>query len=1442
MYALIPHLISMHYQAGRSCGELEVVSLFVDISGFTALTETLMQHQKDGAELLTAALNGIFQPLVDTVYAHGGFISTFAGDAFTALFPLAANPTEAALHAAATAFFMQQFITHQGIVQTKYGDFTLGVKVGLSVGVAAWGILGGSHEQQSLQTYFFRGPAIDGCAQAEHQAGRGEIIAEARLYTLLAEYVAARPLGDYVQLTGLHRVPPPDKPLPAPLSVAALRPFVLDAVLDLATSGALAEFRQIAIVFISFTESADSQHLNRFATTVLELAGIYDGYFNKLDFGDKGGVILLLFGAPLSHENDMERAADFLLSLADQTTSLDWRAGLTSGTVYAGFLGGSERSEYTAIGDVVNLAARLMMAADWGEIWISPLVAHQLARRGYQMERRGSFTFKGKRAPVAVSRLLHKQAGAAPGAGERHYGVPLIGRETELAQLLNRIEPAVCVPGQQQPASAQAPFAGLIQIYGEAGMGKSRLVYALRERLQQCWHLRWLICPADAILQQSLNPFKHMLSDYFVQIPDHPFEENRARFDYLLDDLIAATALRSNILTRELERTRSFLAALVNLRWDGSLYERLEPRLRFENTLLALQTLLQAESLHQPLVVEIEDLHWLDADSRELLTMLTRNLQGYAVALLCTSRYRDDGSLVPLAVDERAPQHVLELTSLAGPDVKAFAARVLDGSVTDTLVQFLLEKTGGNPFFLEQMVLDLHERGAIAPLDADRPQATDELRGDGRCWSLVADWQLVDVPTSINAVLIARLDRLSVQVRQVVQTAAVLGREFSVLVLSQMLRNDDRLLLKVKTADKEGIWALVSEMRYLFRHALLRDAAYSMQLRSRLRELHALAGGAMEQLYAADLPPHYADLAYHYGQAEDLARERLYAGLAGEWSAAHYANTEAIASLTRALELTSDADRDRRYELLLVREQVYDRQGARAAQLHDLRALAELATLLDKPTYQAEVALRQANYSNVTGDFPTAIAAAQRAIALTRGRAEVHLTATGYLRWGFGLWSQGYYQEAQQQLQQSLHLAQSAALPAIEAESLYQLGKVAYLQGDYISAQWAGEQALTLYRTREDRQGEAQALNHLANIEGDQGNYSAATMYYEQALAIHRAMGDRYGEGVVLSNLGYHYLNQGDFASSTAYYERALAICRVIGDQQGVAIALINLGGIYNDQGDYASAAHHFEQALPICRAIGDQDSLAFVLDGLGVLCQYQGDYSGALTYYEQALTISEAIGDQQGVGRILALLGLIAHNLGDHAAARESLQKALQIEQDSGKLYESGSALTYMGHALAGLGQFAEAMEMYEQALETLREAGRMNQAMEVLAGMARVYLAQGNLPRSNDLVGQIVQHLQDEPLLAGADEPFRVYLTCYQVLRIGQSTRATEVLQAACRLLHERAALIKDERLQRSFLARVPAHRDLLLSCADLMERQSRAADRGETNLPQLSDTAGG
>lgn len=1384
MRSLVPHPIYRYMQSKRRRGSFHAATLFVDIAGFTALTETLMQHRKDGAEVLTDVLQSIFTPLVHQVYEHGGFVSLFAGDAFTAIFPL--RRKMAARHAAQLAIAIQHMFAEYGTVETTYGTFSLGAKVGLGYGKVYWSIPGLANQL----TFLFSGPAVAACTLAETFAEAGEIIASPPFVDALTRLGTAfqrntlPATNNFVRLESLTRHTFRTVAPPIPPTQDMLRPFILNAVLELDEIGAVAEFRNVVVVFLSFDEHIEQHRLNTFVTEVISLAAIYGGYFNKLDIADKGGTMLILFGAPLAHENDIVRAANFVLHMKERITDVRWRAGFTAGLVYAGFIGGDERCEYTAIGDVVNLAARLMMQAPWGDIWTDPLLAHRLRLKDYRVDPVGVRMLKGKRAEVHVSRLVDRYQET-----QERFTSTLVGYDAEIAYLDEWLIPVL-----------HNTCPGIMIVYGEPGLGKSRLLHELKQQFKELYHVIWRVCQTDEIVRPSLNPFRNFLYQYFDQSPTNSHIENKERFDTALNLLITTMQKEHEELASELDRLRSFLGALINIHWDRSLYERLEPELRFQNTLQALATLFQAESVLQPVIVQIEDLHWIDTDTQQCLTFLSRTIVDYPFALVCSSRYQSDGSQVSLTLADEMPLATLALQPLALSSVKALAEQIVHGTVSNHLVEFLADKTAGNPFFVEQLALELRDSESI-------------LRDAQGMWHIQTQ-QLETIPFSINAVLLARLDRLVMQVRYVVQVAAVLGREFEIQVLSQMLHHDVELTVKVHQAERSLIWNPMNNLRYIFRHSLLRDIAYDMQLRIRLQELHLLAAKSIEQVYALDLAPHYAELVYHSAHAQDAERELHYTYLAGEQAAATFSNIQAEQYLSRALELISADDSDRRYQLLTLREQVCDMQGKRSMQDHDLGMLATLANELQNPEKQAQVALRQANYAMVTDDYTAAVKAAQQAIdraQTSTSEAMATITADGYLQWGRALRSQGRYQEATPRLQQALEHARLAQATQIEAECLRNIGAIAFYEGDYDVTRKKAEEALPIFEAIDDQRGKAYLLIDLANAMNVQGLFNEAMPLYEQAKEIMSKIGDQRGLCITLGNLGVCLFDQYEYAKARVYYEQAVVTFRMIGNHQSEAWAQGNLGFLHQSQGQYTYALVCNDKAVTILRAIDDKQDIGWALSNTGLLYLDLGAYTQAEQIFQEALDACIECGDRVQESEVLTGIARLWCAREEYPQAYTDSMQAREIARSTGAKLETADAQLVVGHALEGLERFDEAHHEYQHALD-IWLAEHAPPYRDALAGIARCLLAWGNREEAMVKVDQILASLANG-VVDGIVEPLRVYQTCYQVLQTAGDERASEVMHAAYALLQQRAAtLAAGSPLRESYLSEVRVNREWL------------------------------
>lgn len=1304
MHNLVPEFIQESYAGGTFHGDFRAASLFVDISGFTRITDALMVHGPHGAEVLASLMRRVLEPLIRSIYAQEGMIVNFAGDAFTALFPLYQG-ADAILRALAAGWQVQQEMAGLATQPTEYGQFNLSAKVGMALGTVRWGIV--QSEDGSRAAYYFQGPAVDGCAAAEHCASAGEIVLAGELYARVRGRVSVEPLNEYYRLTGVVGKLPRAEPvqnLPANLEIQ--KRFYPEKLVTQTFSG---EFRQVVNLFIGLPTVRTRAQLDIFMQSLFQLQDKYGGLLNRLDFGDKGSNLLIFWGAPATYENDVQRALNFILELQTQT-SIPINAGVTYQIAHAGFIGSALREEYTCYGRGVNLAARFMSASQRGEIWLDGAAARRAAGH-FEIEYLGERTFKGFEASQPIHILYERKE-----AVEASFEGLLVGREAELSQLEAFVEPLW-----------EGKFAGVQLVWGEEGIGKSRLVHDFREsRRSQSHQALWAVCRADEISRQSLGAVRTWLRTAFDQSESFTEVRNKRSFNRKLDGLIAATQPVDRTLANELDRTRSFLAALLNLHWPDSLYEQLDAQARYENTMIAVATLILAESLHQPVLMILEDAQWLDEDSVQFLKQLVRTLtaderKSYPVAVIANARR--EGSAEGL-VEEMSFKEI-NLDNLSVQAVAQLAENHLQGPVRPELVNLLISRAQGNPFFVEQILRYLQEEALLE-------------QGEG-------GWQVRGVigqsllPADVRAVLVARLDRLAQDVREIVQTAAILGLEFEVRLLSRMLSDDDELPRLVMAAERSAIWVALSELRYLFKHALLRDAAYRMQVRARRQELHALAAACLENLYAADLKPHYGELAYHTERANLIAKARGYLQRAGETARGGFQNSQAVDYFSRALNLTPEEDFELRYDLLLAREEVADLLGDREAQRSDLASLDALvkdwaltAPAVDQSGRKAQVAERWANYFINTGDYPKSIAAAMHAVALSMPEVAPEVVINARSTLTSALIRQGKLDEATRQAETGLEQARRHNKRHGESRLLNLLGLIALEQRDPKRAGEVFNQGLEIVRAINDRRIEAQTLNNLGNLAGSEGDFPGAWEYYQSALQISREMGNRIGEGFTLGNLGWAAKMQADFDTAQAYIERALLIAREVGNLYLEAYAMLNLSW----------------------------------------LLMMRGDFENALTSAQQCLQINRQTGDQSGVAW----------------------------------------SLTCLGHVYFEMGGWDDAGAAYQDALDLRRSLDQPNLAAEPRAGLARLALARGQPAAAAAQVDAILEHLGAGGSLEGAEEPLRVYLTCFQVLEAAADVRARAVLETAYRQLQEQAGKLSDPEVRRRFLEEVSYHREIM------------------------------
>jgi class 3 adenylate cyclase/tetratricopeptide (TPR) repeat protein len=1043
--------------------------------------------------------------------------------------------------------------------------------------------------------------------------------------------------------------PGPSRPSQLPNPVAApYTPQHLAAQVLRSPTVMEGERKQVTVLFcdlVSSTALADrigpeAMHglLRRFFELALGEVHRFGGTINQF----LGDGFMALFGAPVAREDHARRAVLTALAVrralarhgqergdagdagnagnvantgaagagaaleATAFAELAVRMGLNTGWVVVGGLGDHLRMDYTAVGDTTNLAARLQQLAAAGEIVISEATRAQIGD-DVQVESLGPAMVKGRSAPVTAYRLL----GAADRGGETEWAPrdlsPLVGREQDLGVLTDLFELASAGRGQ---------VAG---IAGEAGAGKSRLVFELRRRLQQGRQLAWY--SGRCVSYGESVPYLPLLS-----LLRNAWGIAEADAGHVAAAKVAAGLARLGAGAGE---SAPYLLELLGARNGSEALAELGSRAIQERIYGALrQVLLQQAARCGVLVVEIEDLHWIDPTSEEFLAGLVEELAGARLLLLLTYRSGYRASWM-----EKSYATQVGVRPLSASQSRALVEAVLRRSdVPPELTAAMLKRAEGNPFFLEELARSIDDRVTLS----------GEV-----------------VPDTVQAVLMARIDRLPDEHKRLLQAAAVLGREVPRGLLTAVWNADDGLDGLLQDLKR---WEFFHESRgadgqaqFIFRHALTQEAVYQSLLTNRRQALHAAAGRALEQLFAGRLEDASTALAYHFPQTNEAAKAVTYLALAAEAAARRYAHAEAAKALAEALrhaERLPEPERDRRVIEL-------------ALQLaHSLLPLARFPETLELCLAHRERVERLgddalagrfyfwlAHTYSYLGDQAQAAAGAERAIAHSAACGdEVTLAKAHYVLARDGFWSGQFALGVD-------HALQAVALLERHGERWWR-GQAYWVAGfnDY---------ALGRMRPALDAMAQAQAIGEaLADPRLDaswsSGYFYASMGEFEAAIRDCRGGLDRSRDPLnstaALGFLGYAYLEQGDPQRAVEALETAVEALRKAGFRQMLGwfcafLAEASLGIGRAERGRLLAA-----EALEISRETRFGYGAGMAQRALGRIARQAGTATEAAGWLEQALATFSELGARFEVGRAHLDLVSLAQDRNDTRAAERHL------------------------------------------------------------------------------------------------------------------------------------------------------------------------------------------
>lgn len=989
-----------------------------------------------------------------------------------------------------------------------------------------------------------------------------------------------------------------------------------------------ADRRQVTVLFAdvsgftTLAERLDPEEVRAFQSELFDMLGAvvsrYDGFVEKF----VGDAVMAVFGAPLAHENDPERALSAALDMAQgsERMSAKWAVrlgqavalhiGVHTGPVVAGSLGNSAGSAYAVTGDTVNTTARVLAAAS-GAILVSD-ATHALTNHQFAFESPRELQLRGKAQPVTVHRLIRALEEPLSGRGLSVHGLisPMIGRTDELDQLRLAYD-------RMQRGRAQ-----VVSVVGEAGVGKSRLIAEFLGELETDNRIaraavRRAAC--SSLGEPAYGVFTALFREAYQVGAHDSLEVARQKLMAGLEALGTRPEVAESITP-----VLSYILGVEGLNRRESEPEQLSRQIN-----LAARTLVERRLQDVSLLFVVEDIHWADTASIDLLRGVLDHFADRRVMLLLSHRPETHPPLVA-----RASQSTMRLAPLSADETRAVIAGLfgnMGGPAFGHMQDFVTKRAGGNPLFVEEIVRSLLGRGHLVRL--------------GDLWECVGACEEVVVPPTLQGLLLSRVDHLPPDTRRLLQEASVLGTEFEEALLRSVATAAERSEVELERLMEADLIVQAGHARegnrYRFAHALVREVVYQNILLSRRTELHEKVGRALEAAVGHQ-PSRISELealGHHWSFTTDKSKGARYLAMAGDRAGAIYANEDAI----------------RHYERALV-------------------------TLADCPSCDAQVqAIRErlADLFALTGRANDALAHYE---AIRTQLEPIDSTGSARLHRKIGglYWEAGNREHARACFESGLErLGENGN--AIERAQLFQeMGRLAFRAGDNVGAiAWArqalaeaareGDTAKTT-RAREAASIRAQAFNTLGVALARTGRLAEAVSQVEQSIEVAEAHDLLQAACRGYTNLGVLYSSL-DPQRSIETCLRGLETARKVGDLGFQSRLYANLAVAYCALTDRCEAEgmEAAQKAIDLDRRLGLVDHLAVPLIVMGQIHQCHGEHALALASYEEALTLAEQVGEPQLLFPCYDGLATLHLDAGALGPAERYLTKAKEVCERAG-------------------------------------------------------------------------------------------------------------------------------------------------------------------------------
>ncbi len=1050
--------------------------------------------------------------------------------------------------------------------------------------------------------------------------------------------------------------------------------------------------RQVTVLFVDLSEfthiseQIDSEELydlvqqcsKMFANNVYK----YDGIVDKFT----GDGLMALFGAPIAHENNAElaiRAAlDMQAELAKLSDSLEGKLGtkikahigMNSGSVIVGGIGSNMMMNYTAIGDVVNLSSRIETAAAAGETLVSDVVYRQV-RALFSFETLPRIALKGIAQPVQTYRVLGALTKPGSVRGIEGLYAPMIGRDGELERLRQTVT-----------AMLNSETGRFVIVHGEAGIGKSRLISEFKSAVSQL--PIQLLEGASLVFRKGVAYW--LFQDAFFHMLELDVETSKSECQIRLREHI------EHVLPERVDDILPYLEHFLSLPLsDPNASRRIEflaaDQLQ-QQIFLSVRDILIADSNLRPIVLILEDLHWADEGSLQLIDYLLDSLVKNPIAIVAVSRSFSEGKLVDIT--QRASDLLrlrftdLPLKSLSPDQADRLLSQLTSiHDMPESLRNDIVHRASGIPFYLEEILRMLMDRNLL-------------VREEGH-WQLkkAIDLKNLGVPDTLEGLVLTRFDTLEPVQRHILKVASVIGRTFTRQLLVGCLPNleedESKMALSV-LLEREFILPDPSPGgEYMYKHVLVSETIYSTLLKRERKELHGLVANTIESASFDNLENQIDILARHYFWSDYKDRALHYLILAGQKAGRNFNTSQSQKYFEDALLVLVEAHPTPQQIV-----QVYSGLG-------DARALAGDYPAARAAYQQAAKAIQSAQDSN-----PETACELQRKIGMTFER-------------------QGDYDQALKCLEDAKQVLQRAGVnsPAELSQILNDTGWIFFRRGRLDEAENFLVQAQTLAEETTRLEVVSSIYNRLGGVYFQKDRLKEASDFAAKSLSLRKEIGDIPGVARSYNNLGLLSWKRGFWDNALLNFKRSAEYQVNLGDAEGIIELNSNMGLLEIDRGYLDEASKYLEEAWHRAQEIGHGHHIALVSNYLGKLYMVQENWPKALEYSLNSERLLRSLGDEDFVVDVSVNLSAIYLGTQEFKKSSEYAEQALSLRQrltGDEQTEDKGRALVVLGDISQKMGNYQNAKSYYLQADKTFKVVGNHLESGRLLAAMARLAVAE--------------------------------------------------------------------------------------------------------------------